>query len=195
MIQVLLYVIQLVVIAFLGIASVVFIILAIVRRTAGWQFRIYIAISIICVIGTVVVSTVDLFAAETTDREMSLDAFKSNFGFAPPSSVEKIMHKNFGIYDSDIHWMGFTYDSTVMVKILAHDQPLLTAERGTPMFNEIANELKQGCNNCPDWLELPDDNSARIYYKKDFLNHTSSDYYLWVDTERRMVFLRVSHFD
>lgn len=134
-------------------------------------------------------------SAETTDREKSIGAFQDNFGFTPPESVKEIWHKNFSMRDAFAHWMAFTYDSIVFNKILTHDQPLDTAFIGTTKYGEINLSLKEGCANCPDWLELPNVNTSKIYFKKDFLNHSSSEYYLWVDSKEKMVYLEVSYFD
>lgn len=134
-------------------------------------------------------------SAETTDREKSVGAFVDNFGFTPPESVKEIWHKNYSIRDDFAHWMAFTYDSIAFNKILAHDQPLDTAYFGTAKYDEINLSLKEGCANCPDWLELPNVNTYKIYFKQDFLRHSSSEYYLWVDSKEKMVYLEVSYFD
>lgn len=133
--------------------------------------------------------------AETSDREKSAGAFEDNFGFKPPESVKEIKHKNYIIYDSFVHWMAFTYDSVVFNKILVHDQPLDTAYVNTPEYNEMTQALEKGCANCPNWFKLPSTNTSRIYFKKDFLKHTSSEYHLWVDVSEKMVYLEVSYFD
>jgi len=99
------------------------------------------------------------------------------------------------MYDASAHWMAFTYDSVVFKKILNHDQPLDTSYIGTQKYGEISSSLKQGCANCPKWLELPNSNTTKIFFKKDFLRHSSSEYYLWVDSKKKMVFLEVSYFD
>jgi len=134
-------------------------------------------------------------AAETTDREKSVGAFEDNFGFKPPESIKEIKHKNFTMGDAFAHWMTFTYDSIVFNKILTHDQPLNTAYIGTTKYGEINLSLKEGCANCPDWLKLPNVNTSKIYFKNGFLNHSSSEYYLWIDSKEKMVYLEVSHFD
>ena len=134
-------------------------------------------------------------SAETTNRAKSVDAFEDNFGFNPPESIKEIKHKNFSMRDAVAHWMAFTYDSISFNKILAHDQPLETAYIGSTKYDEINLLLKEGCENCPDWLELPNANTSKIYFKKDFLSHSSSEYYLWVDSKEKMVYLEVSYFD
>lgn len=190
-----LYVLKLFVMAFLGVASIGFITLAVIKRKERRQLALYLTLSIIFILATVKVSLVDLFSAETVNREAAVDAFEANFGFKPPDSVDDIKLKNFAIYDSYVHWMAFTYDSAVVHEILVHDQPLDTADRDTPKFDEILKKLEKGCSNCPDWLEVPNSNVVQIYYKMDFLKHTSSEYYLWVDNVRKTVYLQVSYFD
>lgn len=124
-----------------------------------------------------------------------MEAFIDNFGFPPPDSVTEIKVKNYDMYDASAHWMAFTYDPIVFNKILSHDQPLDTAFIGTQKYDEIDLSLKKGCANCPGWLGLPNPNTPKIFFKKDFLNHSSSEYYLWVDTKEKMVYLEVSYFD
>ena len=131
---------------------------------------------------------------ESEDREKLISSFQDNFGFKPPSSVEKIKLKNWGLYDTDVHWMAFTYDSIVMEKIIAHDQPLDIAFKNSSEFNHIIEEIKKSVNN-PKWLELPNAGTERIYLKKDFLDHTFSEYYLWTNNESRMTYLFVHYFD
>jgi hypothetical protein len=195
MIQIVFFLIQLAVIIFLSIISIVFIVLAIVKRKHGKQLMIYGGLAIAVIVGVAVVASIDLFSAQSTKRDANVAAFESNFGFTPPVAVKEIRVKNFGIYDSDVHWMAFTYDSTVFAKILHHDQPLDIIDRNSPGFSQIATDLKDGCRNCPKWFQLPDRNAARIYYKKSFLDHQYSDYHLWVDPDNEMVYLQVSYFD
>ena len=175
--------------------SVLFIVLAIVWRRKKTSFKVYISLSVVFIIATFFLYTNDLVSGETTDREKATGAFVDNFGFRPPDSVTEIKLKNYDMYDASAHWMAFTYDSIIFSKILTHDQPLDTAFIGTQKYGEINLSLKQGCANCPDWLELPNPNTPKIFFKKDFLNHSSSEYYLWVDTKEKMVYLEVSYFD
>lgn len=90
--------------------------------------------------------------------------------------------------------MAFTYDSKVSDKIIVHDQPLEIAEKNSSQFKEFFEELKKGVNN-PKWFITPNESVDRIYYKKSFLDHTFSDYYLWTDNEARITYLHVSFFD
>ena len=133
-------------------------------------------------------------AYESQNREKLESSFKDNFGFKPPKSIEKIKLKNWGMYDTQIHWMSFTYDSKVSDKIIAHDQPLNIAENNSPEFQNIIEELGEGAHH-PNWLIIPDDKTDRIYYKKDFLDHTFSEYYMWTDKQTKMTFLFVHFFD
>ncbi len=133
-------------------------------------------------------------SSESENREKLVSAFEENFGFRPPKSVEKIKLKNLTIYDTQVHWMSFTYDFKVLNKIIAHDQPLSVAENHSSKFQDIIEELRKNENN-PQWLILPNDKTDRIYYKKDFLAHTFSEYFLWANNEKAMTFLYVSFFD
>jgi len=122
-----------------------------------------------------------------------MEAFESNFGFEPPPSVEEIKLKNFFLYDASTHWMSFTYDSIVFEKILLHDQPLLIAIPNTSEHAEIISELAKENPNTPDWSIAPFSGTDKIYYKRDFLDHTLSEYYLWRSND--MVHLMVHYFD
>ena len=67
-------------------------------------------------------------AYESQNREKLVSSFEDNFGFKPPESIKKIKLKNRGYFDFQVHYMSFTYDSNVLEKIIAHDQPLNIAE-------------------------------------------------------------------
>lgn len=138
---------------------------------------------------------IDVLGTETTDREEASQAFRENFGFAPPNGVKEIKVKNFVLYDASAHWMAFTYDSTVLNKILKHDQPLNISTFGTKEYRQVADSLKKGCANCPGWLILPNSYTPKIYSKRNFLQHNYSTYNLWIDTAQKMVYLEVSYFD
>ena len=133
-------------------------------------------------------------AIESENREKLESSFKDNFGFKPPKSIEKIKLKNWGMFDSQTHWMSFTYNSKVLGKIITHDQPLNIAENNSSEFQNIIEELEKDTHH-PSWLIIPNDKTDRIYYKKDFLDHTFSEYYLWTDKESEMTFLYVNFFD
>ncbi|WP_299436643.1 hypothetical protein [uncultured Maribacter sp.] len=131
---------------------------------------------------------------ESENREKLISSFQDNFGFEPPKSVEKIKLKNWGLYDTDVYWMAFTFEPTVMEKIIAHDQPLEIALNETSEFNRIREEIKKSVNN-PKWLELPDNNTQRVYYKMNFIERKSfSEYYLWTNMESQMTYLFVHSF-
>ena len=131
---------------------------------------------------------------ESQDREKLISSFEDNFGFKPPKSVEKIKLKNWGLYDTDVHWMAFTYDSKVLTKIIAHDQPLNIALTNTIAFSGITEKIKESVNN-PKWMKLPDVKTDKIYFKKNFLEEKSfSEYYLWTNIESGMTYLYVHSF-
>ena len=116
-------------------------------------------------------------AHESQNREKLISSFEDNFGFKPPESIEKIKLKNRGYFDFEVHYMSFTYDSKVLEKIIEHDQPLNVAENNDVKFETIVEDLEKDANP-PSWLDLPNKNVDRIYYKNDFLDHTFSEYYL-----------------
>ena len=131
---------------------------------------------------------------ESEDREKLISSFEDNFGFKPPESVKKIKLKNWGVYDTDVHWMAFTSDSKVLTKIIAHDQPLNIAKMNTSEFTEITEGIEKSVNN-PKWLKLPDTKTDKIYFKKDFMKEKSfSEYYLWSNTESGLTYLFVHSF-
>lgn len=191
MIQGLLYIIQLLAIVFFGILTILFLILAIVN-VKNLKKRI---VFLVVLTTTLLIWNIDLYRTESTDREDLVSAFESNFGFKPPESIKEIKVKNFGIYDSNVHWMAFTYEPSVFNQILAHDQPLEVAYNNTPKYKTIIRKLKENCSNCPNWLEIPNNNVSNIYFKNNFLKHSSSEYYLWIDNKEEMVYLEVSYFD
>jgi hypothetical protein len=131
---------------------------------------------------------------ESQDRAELISSFENNFGFKPPNSVKQIKLRNWSLYDATAHWMAFTYDSGVLSRIIAHDQPLKIASGNTFEFLEIVKEIQKNAHN-PGWLHLPGAGTDRIYYKKNFLDHTFSEYYLWTGKENEMTFLYVHYFD
>ena len=195
MISLALYTFYLLVLIACCLLSIVFIVLAIARRKNKIRLVVFSILAIVFIIATYFFSTNDLVSVETTDREKAAPAFEENFGFKPPNSIKEIKLKNYSMYDDSAHWMAFTYDSIVFNKILSHDQPLVTACFGTQKYREINLSLKERCANCPDWLELPSDNTSKIFFKKGFLRHSSSEYYLWVNLIEKRVYLEVSYFD
>jgi hypothetical protein len=193
MIQMLLMLILLITVGLLSIIAIVFLVISVIRWKRRKNFKIPLLLFIFFGVLALLVINIDLTSAEATDREDSIPAFESNFGFKPPSSVKEIMHKNFFLYDASVHWMSFTYDSIVFNQILIHDQPLLVAKSNSPINSEIVREFAKENPNNPNWFELPTSNSVSIYYKKDFLDHTFSEYYLWHSDG--MVYLMVHYFD
>jgi hypothetical protein len=195
MIQFALYILQVIAIGIFLILTIVFAILATVKRKNKKSTVVFALLFTASLIATIFIWRIDLFNAESENREETIAAFESNFGFKPPNSVKEIKVKNVGIHDSDIHWMAFTYDAAVLNKILSHDRPLQIAQKRTPKYDEILETLKNGCANCPGWLEFPDEKTNKIYFKTDFLDHASSEYYLWVNPIEKMVYLEVSYLD
>lgn len=154
----------------------------------------YFLITTVCVALMVYLWNLNLFSTESTNREDLIPAFESNFGFLPPEEVEEIKLKNYVIYDSDAHWMSFTYDSMVFDRILEHDQPLKLLGQDSVGFESVVNELASNQNN-PPWFLVNSRNTNKVYLKEDFLNSTRSEYYLWVDSENNMVNLFVGSSD
>lgn len=195
MISLLLHIIHLFVVAFCFLLSILFIVRALSSRKKKMAFAVYCALSTIFIIATCFLWKIDFAGGETTDRSKAIGAFESNFGFKPPSSIKEIKIKNYSMYDASVHWMAFSYDSVIFHRILNHDQPLDTAFRGTQKYSELKISLTESCENCPDWLQLPNIYTDKIFLKKNFLSHSSSEYFLWVNTKERMVYLEVSYFD
>jgi amino acid transporter len=135
LVQGLLFIIQLVAIVYLILLTLLFTTLAILKRKNRRQLLIYISLTPVVLVALFFTWRIDVFTAETSDREKSVGAFEDNFGFKPPNSVKEIKHKNLGIYDTDAHWMAFTYDSVVLYKILIHDQPLDTTYLGSAKYD------------------------------------------------------------
>lgn len=174
---------------------ILFFAIAIIRKKKERPFKTYLTLSIVFFIVTLYLWRTDFIGYETTDTKEAILAFENNFGFKPPESVRELKLKDYCMYDACAQWMAFTFDSVVLNKILEHDQGLDTAVKGTPTYYKISTALQQGCANCPDWMELPNSNTPKLFYKKNFLNHASSEYYLWIDTKEKMVYLEVSYFD
>ena len=76
-----------------------------------------------------------------------MTSFEDNFGFKPPSSVKEIKLKNWGYYNTSVHWIAFTYDPIVLNKILVHDQPLDIALKNSFEFSGIIEEIQNCVNN------------------------------------------------
>lgn len=194
MIQILLGILQLLATGFLGVLAIILSVVALVRWRRGRKPFLLAAFAVGAGVLALVIWSFDLFTSETTDRQKGSKAFYSNFGFHPPSSVRDIKVKNIAVYDAVGHYMSFTYEDWVFAEVLAHDQPLQTTTAESREFQEIHDHYEKDRNR-PRWAVPPRGRTAVIHYKRDFMHHTSSDYYLWVDTVEHMVHLRVSYFD
>ena len=133
-------------------------------------------------------------ATESTDIKKTAIAFEENFGFKPSKEIKEIKVKNFALRDAVAHWMSFTYESNSFERIIENDQPLKIALKDSSEYDHIINELTTGAN-IPKWFDIRNVQPNKIYFKKDFLNHTYSEYYLLVDSNNKMVYLMVSYFD
>lgn len=194
MIQVFLGLLQLLATGFFGLLAVVLCVVALVRWRRGHKPLLLATFAVGAGVLSLVIWSFDIFTAETTDRQKAAEAFYSNFGFYAPASVRDIKVKNIAIYDAVGHYMAFTYEDWVFYDVLLHDHPLQKAKAGSAEFKEIHDRYVNDANR-PDWAVLPTGRTNVILYKKDFMRHSSSDYYLWVDTVGNMVHLRVSYFD
>ena len=132
-------------------------------------------------------------SSESSNRSDTVPAFKSNFGFEPPIEVKIIKLKNYSIRDAFAHWMCFTYHKETFDKILDHDKPLGIVKSNTLKYKKIVKEFQNP--NQPDWFENPQKGISKIYFKDQFLKHTYSDYYMWIDSTNNMVYFHVSYFD
>lgn len=195
MIQLFLILIKLVLGVLLAATAITFTVIAVGRRRKKRPFYLFTGIAVVAALLAYGVWSYSLTSAESTDRAELVEAFHSNFGFYPPESVEEIKVKNIFIYDASGHWMAFTYDPVVFDRIMAHDQPLQIANAGTREFDAIIKDAYLKNQNRPDWAVTPDGRTSKIFFKKDFLDHTFSEYYLWVDSTEATVHLHVSYFD
>lgn len=131
---------------------------------------------------------------ESENREELASSFEDQFGFLPPNSVKEIKVKNWALYDTDAYWISFTYDYSVMEKITTQEQQLNIALKNTSEFKQIIESIKENAHN-PKWLELPNENTNQIYYKKNFIEQTSlSEYYLWVNSKSGITYLYIHSF-
>lgn len=195
MIQFFLILIKLILGVLLTAAAITLTVIAVRRWRKKRPFYLLTGLAVIAAVLAYGVWNYSLTSAESTDRKELLEAFHSNFGFYPPESVKEIKVKNVFIYDASGHWMAFTYDPGVFDRVMAHDQPLQVASAGTREFDRIIKDAYLKNQNRPDWAVTPEGRAIRIFFKKDFLDHTFSEYYLWVDSTEAMVHLHVSYFD
>jgi hypothetical protein len=137
--------------------------------------------------------SISLTSQESNSREELIPVFKRQFGFSPPKTLEEIKAKNFAMYDAEAEWIGFTYDAKVFDRIIEEDTLLRVV---FPYSKESASILDDIDNpNGADWLELPDHESTEIYFKKDYLDRIQSDFYLWVNEDKTMIYLQTSNHD
>jgi hypothetical protein len=195
MIQLFLILIKLALGVLLTGAAITFIVIAIMRWRKKRPYYLFAGIAVAAALLAYGVWSYSLTSAESTDRAELVQAFHSNFGFDPPETVKEIKVKNVFIYDASGHWMAFTYDPEVFKRIVAHDQPLRTVAGGTAEFNHIVKDAYLKNQNRPEWAVSPEGRTRKVLFKKDFLDHTFSEYYLWVDSTEAMVHLHVSYFD
>ena len=195
MIQLFLILIKLILGVLLTAAAITCAAIALRRWRKKRPFYLFAGLAVLAALMAYGVWNYSLTSAESADRAELVEAFHSNFGFYPPESVKEIKVKNIFIYDASGHWMAFTYDPVVFDRVLAHDQPLSTAIAGTREFDTIIKDAYLKNQNRPDWAVTPDGRASKIFFKKDFLDHTFSEYYLWVDSTEAMVHLHVSYFD
>lgn len=194
-IQVLLVLLQLLAMGAFALVTIICTVLAIWRWRKKQPYYILAGVAVLTALLAVGVASVDLTGGETTDREDSVEAFHQNFGFYPPDDVKEIMVKNYTMRDASSHWMAFTYVPRVYETIVENDQPLQTVYANTPDFNTIMHDAYLRNANTPDWTSSPKGRTGKILFKKGFLSHSFSEYYLWVDTTAAMVHLHVSYFD
>ncbi len=193
MVQVFLILTKFMVAGIFSMVSIIFLISTIIKWKKKNSFRLSFGLFMAFGLFALLTFNIDLTSAEFTTREDSIGAFKDNFGFEPPETVENIKHKNFALYDASAHWMSFTYDSIVFEKIRLQDQPLSIADPNTNEHSQIINEFSRENPNAPEWWISPTSITGTIYYKKDFLNHTFSEYYLYRSGD--MIHLMVHYFD
>lgn len=134
-------------------------------------------------------------SAESSDREECAPAFERLLGITPPPSIKEIRHNYFVLYDAVAHWMHFTNDVTTIQSIMEKDSLLQVAPMGSSKHSEIVNYFKKKNPNTPSWFIKPERNTSTIYFKEDYMNHTFSELFLWVDKESNIAVLHVHYFD
>lgn len=195
MVTIFLVLIKIIIASILGVTAIVFLVLTVLRfkqQKAKWVF---LPLFMLFAVLAYLVFDYDTSSSETANRQDAEPAFVSNFKFTPPPSVKEIKVKNHVIADAVVHWMGFTYDSLVLNRIVSEDTALLVAEQRSTEFEEAVLVIKEKNPNTPEWLHFTKETTRKIYYKKNFMNHTFSEFYLWVNKEDKMVYLYVSFFD
>lgn len=181
--------------AVFALATIICTILAIWRWRKKQPYYILAGIAVLTTLFAIGVGSINLTGSESTDRKDALEAFHQNFGFYPPDEVTEIMVKNYTMYDASGHWMAFTYVPQVFDAIVEKDQPLEVANANTAEFTSIVQDAYLKNANTPDWAVAPQGRATKILFKKNFLQHSFSEYYLWVDSTEAMVHLHVSYFD
>jgi len=62
--------------------------------------------------------------------------------------------KNRDYFDFQIQYLSFTYDSNVLEKIIAHDQPLNIGESNNVKFGNITKDLEKDASPLFCWIFL-----------------------------------------
>ena len=132
---------------------------------------------------------------ESDDRDECAPAFKKLLCFTPPTTVTEIRHGYFYLRDADAHWMTFTNDPNALKTLANHDMELRLATQDREKHKEIVAYFKKESPNRPEWFLTPDEETGTIYYKEDYLDHTFSEFFLWIDEKTDKVFLHVHYFD
>lgn len=195
MIQLVLYLIKWLVMGLFGLSGAVLMVFAIIKRRDKVGKYVFIPLTILSFAVVALVWRFDLNESESTDREDLVAAFESNFGFTAPESVKEIKVKNYAMLDASGHWMSFTYDSLVFQKIVEADTVLKLADQNSSEFTEAMRETKEGSVNAPEWFDPLSERHMNVYFKKDFMAHTYSAFYLWRNKESNCVQLYVTYFD
>jgi energy-coupling factor transporter transmembrane protein EcfT len=198
MFQILFLFIQLIIalgFALVGLIFLVITVVMIVKKKTKKQLAIFITATVIPIILSILVFNYDLSSAESSNRDQIQPYFTSYFGLNIPQNLEIIRAKKWALYDTEAHWMCFSYEASFFNQMISSDSLLSLAKRNTFEYNEIVSQLERGDANHPSWLELPNEDTPVIYFKRDFMNHSFSEYYLWVDESKQMVYFETSYFD
>ncbi len=193
MIQIFAMLIRLVILLTLGFTAIVFLLRSFRFRKNKRKRNINIVVTLIFVLASFAIGSVSLTSQDSTNRAELVTVFKRQFGFNPPSTVDVIKAKRFALYEAEAEWICFTYDTGVLDRILEEDSLLIKVLPYSKESEHIINDINNP--NGPDWLELPDHESSVIYMKEDYLNHIQSDYYLWVNEDKTMIYLQTSDHD
>lgn len=193
MIQIIAMFIQIVLVAIFGLLTLVFLVRWIIVRKHRGKRNGSVILTIVFGLMAYAIGSYSMTSQESSSREELVPVFERQFGFTPPNSVKEIKAKKFALYDAEAEWICFTYDSIVLNTIIKKDE-LLTLASIKSKKAGILRGLRKNKHR-PDWLELPDVETATIYFKQGYLERIQSDFYLWVNQDKTIIYVQASNHD